>query len=64
MKAKQPKAREAPESIGADARGKVRVYADIDKAVAVELAVLAIRRGVSKKALLELLILEAVRSKH
>lgn len=52
------------EKVGADARGTVRVYADINRDVATELAVLAVRRGVSKKSLLELLILEATRAKY
>lgn len=60
-KATPPKAREAP--IGPDARGRVRVYADISEAAAVELAVQAARRRISKKALLEMLIEESARRK-
>lgn len=52
------------EPIGADARGKVRVYCDIGKPEAIELAVLAARRGLTRKALLELLIMEATRQKQ
>lgn len=56
------KARESPAST-ADARGKVRIYADVSVAAATELAVLAAKRRLSKKALLELLIMEASRTK-
>lgn len=46
-----------------DARNMVRIYADIDSDIAVELSVLATRKRVTRKALLELLILEAVKQK-
>lgn len=46
--------------IGPDVRGKVRVYSDLDIDAAVELEVLAARRRITKKAMLELLVTEAV----
>lgn len=48
---------------GPDARGMVRVYADLNMEEATELAVLAARRRLSKKAMLELLIREATKQK-
>lgn len=53
--AKRPRAA----AVGLDARGKVRIYADIAPTASIELAVMAARRSISKKALLELLINDA-----
>lgn len=44
------------------AHGLVRIYADVDEAVSIDLAVLAAKRRLSKKAMLELLIVEAARN--
>lgn len=46
-----------------DARGNVRVYGDVPVHVARELKILAIRRGVSKQALMAELIMNAVSGK-
>lgn len=56
------KPREAPDTVREviDARGNVRVYTDIPPRVAKEFAILAIRRGVSKRALMADLIMRAV----
>lgn len=51
------------EPIGVDARGKVRIYADVDESAAVELGVLAARKRITRKAMLELLIREAAAQK-
>jgi hypothetical protein len=58
----EPKARAAPGGTE-DVRGNVRVYADIHKGAATELAVMAARRNLTKKALLELLIYQAMQAK-
>lgn len=47
----------------ADSRGMVRVYVDLPKNVAQELAVLAVRRDVPKKTLVAELIMSAVAGK-
>ena len=44
-----------------DSRGVVRIYADIADETAMSLALMAVKRRLTRKALLELLILEAVR---
>ena len=43
-----------------DSRGNVRVYTDVPRAIAKEFAILAIRRGKSKRALMADLIMRAV----
>lgn len=45
-----------------DAKGNVRIYADIPKAVSTELAVLALRRNMAKKDLLAEIIAAAVQA--
>lgn len=45
-----------------DSQGRVRIYADIPKTIATELAVLALRRNKAKKDLLADIIAEAVRA--
>lgn len=64
-KKKPPASKPAParQTPKADARGTVRIYADVGSDAAVELQVLAARRHLTKKALFEMLILEATRSK-
>lgn len=60
--AKRP--RSPTEPIGATtADGTVRIYADVSEQVSIDLAVLAARRRLSKKAMLELLILEATKAR-
>lgn len=49
-----------PPAAPTDTRGNVRVYSDLPRAVANELAILAIRSGVSKRALMTMLIMNAV----
>lgn len=46
----------------ATAQGTVRIYADVDEQVSIDLAVLAAKRRLSKKAMLEQLITEAARN--
>jgi len=46
-----------------DSKGRVRISTDIPESVAVEFGVLAIRRRMSKRALMERLIMDAVRGK-
>lgn len=58
-----PKVPQRATAIPADARNKVRVYADLDLQAAIDLEILAARRRLTKKALLEALINESVRAK-
>lgn len=51
------------EPAAVDSRGKVRIYADISKKDADELAILAIRTGVPKKEMLARIIRQAVAAK-
>lgn len=56
-------ARRTTEPVGAaTAQGLVRIYADVDEQVSIDLAVLAAKRRLSKKAMLEHLIVEAARA--
>lgn len=65
-KAKKPTPGRQPQrvpSIQEDARGKVRIYADIDRPTAVDLSILALRKGLTRKAMLEVIIMEATKQK-
>lgn len=57
---KRPTPRADP---GQDSRGNVRLYADIPEQVAKEFKILAIRRGVTYRALMARLIMDAVAGK-
>lgn len=64
--AKQPArtAAKAVESLAVtDARGMTRVITDVPRKVGEEFAILAIRRGMSKRALMAKLIMDAVTGK-
>lgn len=43
-----------------DARGNVRIYTDVPKAIAQEFAILAVRRETTKRALMAKLIMDEV----
>lgn len=43
-----------------DARGNVRIYTDVPKAIAQEFAILAVRRDTTKRALMAKLIMDEV----
>lgn len=47
----------------ADARGNVRIYTDVPSHVAKEFAILAVRRDMTKRALMARLIMDAVSGK-
>lgn len=46
-----------------DSRGNVRIYTDIPRSVATEFSVMAIRRNMTKRALMARLITDAVGGK-
>lgn len=59
----KPLGRNSSDHEEVDARGNVRVYGDVPVHVARELKILAIRRGISKQALMAELIMKAVSGK-
>lgn len=59
----RPAAKPAESDAVTDARGMTRVITDVPRRVGEEFAILAIRRGMSKRALMAKLIMDAVTGK-
>lgn len=59
----RPSPREVESVAVTDARGMTRVITDVPRKVGEEFAILAIRRGMSKRALMAKLIMDAVTGK-
>jgi len=60
--ATRPASKAAPTQ-PADSKGNTRIFTDVPVHVAQEFAILAIRRGLSKRALMAKLIMDAVTGK-
>lgn len=59
----KPAAKPVESDAVTDARGMTRVITDVPRRVGEEFAILAIRRGMSKRALMAKLIMDAVTGK-
>lgn len=59
----RPAAKAVESAANTDARGMVRIITDVPRKVGEEFAILAIRRGVSKRSLMAKLIMDAVAGK-